>query len=341
MKKFFVLLHIAFFAFIAGCFDEANITEIEEDDAIISEITCEPQEPINKFPSMFIDTVDIVLEPPDIPENEFRQWDKIVIAPVVIPRGTLFIWHDNPTGGSVKLWDLHVFGVSENYNVRAPDNQNPFKGFTSFRDDRLGQFHGRYFAFRYGRPRLPDVTAKYINPHFEGPLQHKSPDTGELIPAPDQYAVIYDGKIYRDSHEGDRRIYALEGIKGGGFLRFHDLPQDVSHVLHGSGTDEFYLAGGQGILEDIDIYDFVQVRIDKVRVPKTRQSSWGWFMWVLVGKADIAKIKDDTHGYTFCLMNFTFDTSERIGELNHPWHIVPPTPYFPEEIDFRFESLYE
>ena len=85
--------------------------------------------------------------------------------------------------------------------------------------------------------------------------------------------------------------------------------------------------------------------------------NFGKIIWVLVGKADIVKkaavreklplgqgaFAEEAHLYRdeFCIMNFTFDTSERTGELNHPWHITPPTPYFPEGIDFSFEHLYK
>ena len=93
------------------------------------------------------------------------------------------------------------------------------------------------------------------------------------------------------------------------------------------------------MLEDIDIYNFVRVGISNAGLD-TRIVQWEWFIWVLVGKADIVKTPDRDE---FCIFNFTTDTSARIGELNHPWHIIPPSPYFSDEleVDFEFRHLYK
>ena len=112
------------------------------------------------------------------------------------------------------------------------------------------------------------------------------------------------------------------------------------------------------MLEDIDIYNFVRVGISNAGLD-TRIVQWEWFIWVLVGKADIVKTPakrgklslgqgaaaEEMHLYRdeFCIFNFTTDTSARIGELNHPWHIIPPSPYFSDEleVDFEFRHLYK
>ena len=73
---------------------------------------------------------------------------------------------------------------------------------------------------------------------------------------------------------------------------------------------------------------------------------------MLIGKVDIVSVEENVGGNTrtlFCIMNFTADTSERIGEINHPWHIKPPsgrsTPQLKslEElgVDFDFKHLYK
>lgn len=211
-EKIFVLLHITILTVFLGCSDESISPITEEQMAKTStaakEIACIPQEPINEFPPMFIGKEDIVLEPPDdiVPDPETNL---PFVAPVKIPRGTLFIWHDDPTqqgkykgGGAnrssfVPIKYLNIFGDQKEYHVRTPDNRLPFHRFSSFRDDRIGEFHGRYFIFRYGRPKVPDVTAEYIEPNLYYPFNHKSAD-GEPIPSPDQFAVVYEGKIYSE-----------------------------------------------------------------------------------------------------------------------------------------------
>jgi hypothetical protein len=278
--------------------------------------------------------VDIILEPPDdiIPNPETNL---PFVAPVVIPRGTLFVlWHDSPTlngrfskGSPAPLMDLNVFGNLIEYHIREPNRY-----FSVFRDGRIGEFRGRYFAFRYGRPRLPDVGSgnEYTQPHFVGPVDAT------------QYAVIYAGKIYRDNYEGDRKIYSLKGTK---WKQRRDGSRGYDTIyVSGKGFSTLDFDAGK-IYKDVGIYSFVYVRIMNSGL-NTRQRQWEWYIWVLIGKVDIVVGIEEKR---FCLMNFTADTSERIGEINHPWHIKPPSKFLftqlgsPEDlgVDFEFKHLYK
>ena len=99
MKTFRDLCLISLLICVFGCFDSDFLSPVKDDvelDVELEEITCEPQEPIAEFLSMFRDNVDIVLEPPDdiVPDPETNM---PFVAPIKIPRGTLFVWHDTPT----------------------------------------------------------------------------------------------------------------------------------------------------------------------------------------------------------------------------------------------------
>ena len=263
--KVFASLHLIF---LALCFVACDETKLHNDllgetadtelldsaDGASStnqevNIVCAPQEPLGEFLPMFVDTVDIVLEPPDdiIPNPETGL---PFVAPVVIPRGTLFVWHDSPTlngrfrkGSPAPIANLNVFGNMIEYHIREPNRY-----FSVFRDDRIGEFHGRYFAFRYGRPRLPEVGIgnEYREPYFVAPVGHT------------QYAVIYEGKIYRDNYTGKRKkIYALKGTnwktRSDGKMEYDTL------YVSGSEFSAIDDAGEEYI--DVDVYSFVSVRI--------------------------------------------------------------------------------
>ena len=49
------------------------------------------------------------------------------------------------------------------------------------------------------------------------------------------------------------------------------------------------------MLKDIDIYNFVRIRIDNNGL-NARLRQWDWFIWVLVGKADIVKTEKEIDG---------------------------------------------
>ena len=60
------------------------------------------------------------------------------------------------------------------------------------------------------------------------PIGHRTVD-GKPIPPADQFAVIYDGKLYRDNYEEERDwIYALSGSKEtiyvSGGIEFYGTP---------------------------------------------------------------------------------------------------------------------
>ena len=325
--KTFASLYLIFFAL---CFLACDETKLQNDllgetadtelldsaDGVSStnqevNIVCGPQEPLSEFLPMFRDTVDIVLEPPDdiIPDPETGL---PFVALVVILRGTLFVWHDSPTlkgrfrkGSVAPIRELNVYGNLQEYNVKA-------KYFKVFRDDRLGAFRGRYFVFRYGRPRLPDVgiANQYRAPYFVAPVGHT------------QYAVIYEGKIYRDNYDGKRKsIYALKGTRWK-TRRDGSMGYDTVYV---SGSDFSAIDDAGKTYKDMGVYSFVSIRIMNSGLD-TRQVQWKWYIWVLIGKVDIVSMEEDVRGNTrtlYCLMNFTADTSKRIGEINHPWHIKP------------------